>query len=148
MLISDHHLAPLFLLHDFEKLWCFRRCGPSASPSQASRCFWEGLAGPSFWERNRLVSANTLYLNWMSIASAICKRGGQMFHEHPEDIGYWPYPSLFATDEFRCLESICGASRSCFDQCTCGGLTQKPTCASSTFVGLRDFLNNRRYPGI
>ena len=132
----------------------FNWWNPGPRPLRHRDCFWSGLPHLSTTEKSRLEAANNLYVNWLAFAQAVVLCGGFYLHEHPEDRGYWPFPSLFATLEFLEFERICaGVSlvqslRSRFHQCPFGGLVPKGTETSSNFIGLFEALDGVRCPGV
>ena len=73
-----------------------------------------------------------LWLFVMTLYEAIARRGGRWLWEHPADPGP-PFPSVFASPEFKSLEERTGAKRILLDQCMYQGKTKKSTCFSTTW---------------
>ena len=117
-------------------------------PLRFRDCFWTGRADLTSHEKQRLASANQLYINWIAIAEAVVRAGGFFLHEHPADRRQAPYPSLFNTSEFQNFEARTKAKRSYFHQCPFESLTMKPTEISSNFVGLHEYIDGMVCPGV
>ena len=104
--------------------------------------------GEHFWgrpdmrphEKARVVEANTLYVHTMSLMEAVSLRGGSHLWEHPADPEAFPYPSIFATEEFQHFEARTSAIRSTFHQCELGGPNPKLTTFSGTLDGIQDMM--------
>eukprot|EP00439_Symbiodinium_sp_Y106_P030950 s4025_g3.t1 len=90
-------------------------------------------------ERSRVEEANALFKHSMALCDRIALHGGCFLWEHPKDPGCRPYPSIFATAEFKELLLRTGSSSVSFDQCTLGGPTRKPTTLAGNVQGLDGF---------
>ena len=91
-----------------------------------SRVLPWGLPGLSANENSRLIEANRLWLNTMSLAEIVSMQGGGHLIEHPGDPGE-PYPSLWCTTEMTEMEARTNAVRSHMHQCPFGGIAPKYT---------------------
>ena len=99
------------------------------------------------FEMERVLEANTLWLNFMAICESVSSRAGAHLWEHPADPGEPPFPSVWATVEMQMMEERVGAQRALLHQCPFGGLVPKLTCLSGTLDGLED-LDGIRCPGV
>eukprot|EP00438_Fugacium_kawagutii_P036017 Skav207006 [mRNA] locus=scaffold1554:6879:10419:- [translate_table: standard] len=63
------------------------------------------------FEKERVIEANTLWLNFLAVAEAVACRGGGYLMEHPADPGCDPYPSIWITEEVLGMESRVGGRR-------------------------------------
>ena len=87
-------------------------------------------------EQRRVEYANTLWINFFSLADAVVEAGGAYGLEHPEDPRVEPFPSIFVLPELHTLEQKASATRACFDQGVFGAPTVKPTEVSGNLDGL------------
>ncbi|OLP75372.1 hypothetical protein AK812_SmicGene44843 [Symbiodinium microadriaticum] len=115
-------------------------------PVRLRSCFW-GRPGLKAHEQARVEEANTLYKHSMALCDRISLYGGGFLWEHPKDPGEHPYPSIFATVEFKELLCRTEAGSVSFDQCVLGGPTQKPTTLAGNCRGL-DAFAHCRCPGV
>ena len=115
-------------------------------PVRFRNCFW-GRHDLNRYERARVQEANILYKHSMALCDRISSYGGSYIWEHPEDPGHDPYPSIFATPEFKALLERTGGHEYPFHQCALGGSTQKPTTLAGNVLGLEDFPKYR-CPGL
>ncbi|CAK0808808.1 unnamed protein product [Prorocentrum cordatum] len=91
------------------------------------------LTGP---ERARVQESNVLSLNFLALCEGVSSRGGVHIHEHPEDPGEEPYPSIYSTELTCAMEERTSAVRVSLDQCMYGGPARKATTLSGTADGL------------
>ena len=115
-------------------------------PVRLRSCFW-GRPGLKAHEQARVDEANTLYKHSMALCDRISLYGGGFLWEHPKDPGEHPFPSIFATVEFKELLCRTEAGSVSFDQCVLGGPTQKPTTLAGNCRGL-DAFAHCRCPGV
>ncbi|CAE7522621.1 unnamed protein product, partial [Symbiodinium microadriaticum] len=115
-------------------------------PVRLRSCFW-GRPGLKVHEQARVEEANTLYKHSVALCDRISLYGGGFLWEHPKDPGEHPFPSIFATVEFKELLCRTEASSVSFDQCVLGGPTQKPTTLAGNCGGLEAFAHCR-CPGV
>lgn len=104
-------------------------------PLRFRHCFW-GREDLKLWERARVLEANCLWLNYMSLCEGVSSRGGVHLFAHPADPGVDPYPSLWQTAEMINMERRTGAIRVHLHPCHYGGPEAKLTCLSGTVHGL------------
>ncbi|CAE7309115.1 unnamed protein product [Symbiodinium sp. CCMP2592] len=109
-------------------------------PVRFRDCFW-GRPDLLHHERARVEEANVLYKHSMALCDRISLYGGSFLWEHPKDPGCQPYPSIFATTEFREMLARTGSASVSFDQCTLGGPTRKPTTLAGNARGLDRFVH-------
>ena len=108
-------------------------------------CIW-GREDLTYFERLRVIEANTLWVNYMCVCENVAARGGAWLWEHPADPGTTPYASIWATAEMQGLEERTGSKRALLHQCPFGGPVPKLTCFAGTIDGL-DELDGIRCPG-
>ncbi|CAK9064634.1 unnamed protein product, partial [Durusdinium trenchii] len=102
-------------------------------PLRFRHCFW-GREDLKLWERARVLEANCLWLNYMSLCEGVSSRGGVHLFAHPADPGVDPYPSLWQTAEMINMERRTGAIRVHLHPCHYGGPEAKLTCLSGTAI--------------
>jgi hypothetical protein len=81
--------------------------------------------------KNGTDAASILVKRHFKICDAVAVAGYLFGTEHPEDRGFDPFPSIFATEEFKTLEAKHACSTISGDQCRFGSLTKKPTTISA-----------------
>ena len=68
-----------------------------------------------------------LMLTCLWLMTAQAEAGGWCGFEHPDDRGYEPYCSIFATDLFQCIIKFYNMQRCVIDQCMYGSSSKKRT---------------------
>eukprot|EP00438_Fugacium_kawagutii_P028165 Skav233604 [mRNA] locus=scaffold109:47718:52210:+ [translate_table: standard] len=99
------------------------------------------------FEKERVVEANTLWLNFLAVAEAVASRGGGYLMEHPADPGCEPYPSIWITEEVTGMEERVGGRRVHLHQCPFGGSCPKLTTLSGNLLGM-EAVDGVRCPGL
>eukprot|EP00438_Fugacium_kawagutii_P007847 Skav210112 [mRNA] locus=scaffold2194:65749:67815:+ [translate_table: standard] len=98
-------------------------------------------------ERERVLEANILWINFLTVAEAVASRGGGYLMEHPADPGCDPYPSIWMTEEVIGMETRVGGRRVHLHQCPFGGTCPKLTTLSGNLIGMEQ-VDGVRCPGL
>ena len=73
-----------------------------------------------------------LLLETVSLWQIFTLAGATWTLEHPEDPGYYPYPSIWDTAEVKRLSEVTQATVGRLDQCMHGAPSRKPTMVAGT----------------
>ena len=112
---------------------------PGGPPPLRSRQYLFGLPGLSSHHRQQCDRGSELFLRTMDLGRGVTSCGGVCVLENPQDPGHAPYPSFWATPQWKHAVSSWGWELFSGDQCMYGSPVKKPTSLGGFLPGLEDF---------